>query len=125
MEVDTIPFYVAQNFYLKNTVVSIPDPKINTEEELSKYFGYAITMGENGKPTVIDFSNEFVIAIVLPVTHYEVKINSAKLWKGIDKSIRLQYRMEKGGKQSYTSRPFLLLVVDKKYNGPLEILPLQ
>jgi hypothetical protein len=80
-------------------------------------------MGQNGKPTVIDFSSQFAIALVLPVTDLATTIQPVGLEKGKDASIQVRYRIEVGSKQSYTSRPFLLLVVDKKYDGPLSMVP--
>jgi hypothetical protein len=124
MALDTIPYSIAQNYFVKNTVDSIPDHKIQTEEEFKRYFGYATTMGENGKPSVIDFSKQFAIAVVLPQTDLATTIKPVGLDKGKDKSIQLRYRIEVGSKQSYTSRPLLLLVVDKKFNGPLTLMPL-
>jgi hypothetical protein len=124
MALDTIPYSIAQNYFVKNTVDSIPDPKIETEEEFRRYFGFATTMGQNGKPSVIDFSNQFAIAVVLSLTDLATTIKPVGLDKGKDKSIQLRYRIEIGSKQSYTSRPFLLLVVDRKFNGPLTLMPL-
>jgi hypothetical protein len=123
MPLDTIPYLIAQNYFVKNTVDSVPDPKIETEEDLKEYFGFSTTMGQNGKPTVIDFSSQFAIALVLPVTDLATTIQPVGLEKGKDASIQVRYRIEVGSKQSYTSRPFLLLVVDKKYDGPLSMVP--
>jgi hypothetical protein len=117
MVVDTIPYTIAQNYFVKNTVESIPNPKIETEEALKKYFGFATTMGKDGKPSVINFSNEFAIALVLPQTDLATTIKPVLLKKEKDNSILFHYQIEIGSKQSFTSRPFLLLVVDKKYDG--------
>jgi hypothetical protein len=114
---DTIPYTIAQNYYVKNTVDTIANPKIETQKVFDTYFGMATTMGKNGKPTKIDFTKEYVIAIVLPKSDIMTSIKPISLQK--EATIVLNYKIEQGSKQSYTSRPALLLVVDKKYNGRL------
>jgi hypothetical protein len=74
-------------------------------------------MGENGKPTIIDFAKEFAIAVVLPESNVATNINPVSLKKGTDGSVVFEYKVEIGNKLSYTIRPFLLLVVDKKFDG--------
>ncbi len=117
MVVETIPFSIAQNYFVKNTVDSISNPKIDTEESFKTYFGAATKMGESGKPTVIDFTKEYAIAVVLPVSNVETNIHPVSLKKGTDGSVVFEYKVAIGNKLSYMSRPFLLLVVDKKFDG--------
>ncbi|CAN1488976.1 hypothetical protein MCETHM1_00136 [Flavobacteriaceae bacterium] len=118
---DMIPYTVAQNYFVKNTVDSIANPKIETEEAFKTYFGFATTMGKNGKPTAVDFAKEFAIALVLPKTDVATTIVPVSLKKGSDDSVVFQYKIELGDKQSYTSRPFLLVVVDKKFDGNVSL----
>lgn len=118
---NAIPYTVAQNYFVKNTVDSITNPKIETEEAFKTYFGSATTMGKNGKPTAVDFTKEFAIATVLPITDVATTIVPISLKKGSDNSLVFQYKIELGYKQSYTSRPFLLVVVDKKFDGNLSL----
>lgn len=120
---NTVPYTVAQNYFVKNTVDSIANPKIESKEVFDSYFGYATTMGKNGKPTAIDFAKEFAIAVVLPKTDIATTILPVYLKKGSDNSLVFQYKTELGDKQSYTSRPFLLLVVDKKFDGNINLKP--
>jgi hypothetical protein len=122
MAVDTIPYSIAQNYFVKNTVESIPNPKIESEETFKTYFGAAAKMGESGKPTVIDFAKEFAIAAVLPAENVATTIHPVSLKKGIDGSVVFEYKVETGNKLSYTIRPFLLLVVDKKFDGNLSFI---
>ena len=51
-----VPFEVAKNYFFKNNQVIPEYPKIVSEEEFNKLFGMATTMGEDGKPTAIDFT---------------------------------------------------------------------
>jgi hypothetical protein len=118
---DEFPFVIAKNYFVKNPVDSITNPKIESEEVFNSYFGMATTMSKNGKPTTIDFDKEYAIAVVLPTTNIATKIKPVSLKKGKDDSVVLKYEVILGNKQSYTSRPFLLLLVDKKYNGNLSL----
>ena len=61
-----VAFEVAKNYFFKNDQKIPSSPKITTAEEFGKLFGMATTMGENGKPTPIDFTKKFVLAIVQP-----------------------------------------------------------
>ena len=70
-----VAFEVAKNYFFKNDQVIPEYPKITTEEEFNKLFGMATTMGKDGKPTAIDFTKQFVLAIVLPVTDITTEIN--------------------------------------------------
>jgi len=66
-----VAFEIAKNYFFKNDQAIPTSPKITTEEDFEKLFGMATTMGEDGKPTEIDFTKKFVLAIVLPVTDIE------------------------------------------------------
>jgi len=73
-------------------------------------------MGAEGKPTTVDFSKQYVIAIIKPVTNKAVDLSVQSLTKTGD-DIILRYAQAEGEKQSFTTRPFLLLVVDNAYSG--------
>jgi hypothetical protein len=118
---DSIPYTIAQNYFVKNTVEAIENPKIETEAAFNSYFGLATTMGNNGKPTVVDFTKEFAIAIVLPKTDNATTIQPVALKKDANHSLVFEYKVAVGDKQSYTSRPFLLVLVDKKMDGELSL----
>jgi hypothetical protein len=118
---DTIPYAVAQNYFVKNTVKAIENPKIENEADFNFYFGAATTMGKNGKPTAIDFAKEFAIAVVLPKTDTATTIQPLALIQTKDQSLVFEYKVILGNKQSYTSRPFLLVVVDKKFDGNVSL----
>ncbi len=110
-----VPFEVARNYFFKNNSAILPDnPQITTEEEFNKFFGMATTMGKDGKPTAIDFSKQFVIAVVLPVTDIETEINPVKVEEKGD-SLLYSYEIKKGEKQSYSIQPVSIIILDKKY----------
>lgn len=118
---DTIPYTIAQNYFVKNTVEAIENPKIETDAVFNSYFGAATTMGNNGKPTAVDFTKEFAIAIVLPKTDNATTIQPVALKKDVNHSLVFEYKVAVGDKQSYTSRPFLLVLVDKKWEGQVRL----
>ena len=76
----------------------------------------ATVMGENGKPTAIDFSKEFVLAIVLPVTDVATEIIPLKIEEK-DKVLDYCYEVKTGEKLSYEIRPCSIIILDKKYEN--------
>ena len=117
-----VAFEVARNYFFKNNSGILPDnPQITTEEEFNKFFGMATTMGKDGKPTSIDFSKQFILAIVLPVTDIETEINPVKVEENGD-SLLYSYEIKKGEKQSYSIQPVSIIILDKKYENKTIVL---
>lgn len=117
-----IPFVEAHNYYVKNTYVGdqLSNPKITTQKDFEDIFGMATTMGNDGKPTEIDFSKQYVIAIIDKITD---KLNTLKIssLKQKDSKIVLTYEFKEGKKLSYSIQQFILLIVDNKYQGEVII----
>ena len=109
-----ITFEVAKNYFFKNGAKIPADPKITSEEMFNKLFGMATTMGKDGKPTEIDFSKQFVLAIILPVTDVATEINPVKVEEKGD-SLLYTYAVKTGEKQTYSIQPFSIIILDKKY----------
>lgn len=112
-----IPYTPIERYFVKNTVKSIENPKITTPEAFDNVFGAAAVMGEGGKPTVIDFSKQYVIAVVLPETEYATTLSPVSLQKNENGEVQFTYKVEKGEKQTYTQRPCLVILVDKAQEG--------
>jgi hypothetical protein len=112
-----IAFTVAKNYFVNNTVTKLDNPKIETAEKFNKIFGMATTMGKDGKPTEIDFSKQYVIAVILPETDLSTNVSPISLLKNTKNEITLNYKSVVGQKQSWTSRPNFAIIVDKKENG--------
>lgn len=119
---DEVPYQIAEKYFVKNT---FPDGKlqvlkINSQDKFAEIFGMATTMGANGKPTTIDFSTSFVIAIVDGVSKdtESITINSLKKEKG---KLNLTYTVSKKDdlSTSYNRRFATLLVVNNDYNFEL------
>ena len=114
-----IKYEIAKNYFVKNTVTKIDNPKNDTAEAFNQIFGMATKMGINGKPTSIDFAKKYVIAVILPETNLETIVNPISLSKNEKAQIELKYKVTLGQKQSYTTVPNFAIVVDKYENGPL------
>lgn len=116
--VNNIPFEQAKNYFVKSTFKadSLADFKIVTQKDFDATFGMASTMSTQGKPTSIDFSKQYVIAIIQPVTDKATTLTVQSLTKK-GKDIIVTYMKAEGEKQSFTTRPFLLLIIDNTYNG--------
>ena len=95
-------------------------PKISSQEEFDKIFGMATTMGENGKPTSIDFTKQYVIAVVGQVTDKSTSITVNSL-KQNGNVITLNYNQTEGEKQTSFRQPLLLLIVDNKYQADIKL----
>ena len=109
-----VAFEVAKNYFFKNNQEIPASPKITTAEEFGKLFGMATTMDKEGKPTEVDFTKQFVLAIVLPVTNLATEINPARLEEKGD-TLFYFYDAKVGEAQSYSTQPISLIILDKKY----------
>lgn len=118
-----IPFKVANRYFVKNTVkdgVSF-HPKITSQEEFEKLFGMAAIMGKDGLPTPIDFSKQYVIAVIDAVTNASVKLDAKSLVQK-ENEITLTYsRTEAKSQNSSFFRHCLIVIVDNKYKGEIKI----
>ena len=101
VESSEVAFEVAKNYFFKNDQMIPEYPKLVSEEEFTKLFGMATTMGEDGKPTAIDFTKQFVLAIVLPETDFATEIYPVKVEEKGD-SLLYSYEVKTGEKQSFT-----------------------
>lgn len=112
---EEVAFEVAKNYFFKNNQAIPASPKITTEEEFRKLFGMATTMGEDGKPTPIDFSKQFVLAIVQPVTDMATEIVPKKVMEKGD-TLFYDYDVKVGQKQSFSIQPISIIILDKRYS---------
>ncbi len=115
----TIPYTVADRYFVRNDVTGLPPATIMSDKEFEKYFGMATVMGTNGSPTKIDFNKSFVICVALAPTDIDTDLSAVSLTDTNSNKLVLRYGIKRGKKMSYTSQPLLLLVVDKKYEKPV------
>jgi hypothetical protein len=118
---ERIDFIEAKNYYLKNDYIEkeLDFVEINTQAELNKIFGAATTMGKEGTATKIDFNKYYAIAIIGSTNDDGNNLFVAGIYKSNDiVTVTVGVSpLEKGKKQTYSSRPFKILVIDKKYKG--------
>ncbi len=110
-----VPYKEARNYFFSNKAVAPDNPKIVSRSHFDHLFGMATTMGENGRPTDIDFTRQFVIAVVDSVTDINTELKPVSLVKG-SSALTFTYERKLGAKMSWSMRPILLIVVDKKYD---------
>lgn len=123
-----VPYTEAKNYFVKNTYKSIDVAvkKITTQKDFDQIFGMAATMGKEGKPTSIDFSRNYVIALIGLETnaneHPQLEIES--LIKK-ESTIVLSYITNGWSTNptpsSYTILPVKILIVSKQYNGNVSL----
>jgi hypothetical protein len=112
-----ISFTLAKNYFVKNTVAKLENPKIETAQKFNEIFGMATTMAKDGKPTEIDFSKQYVVAVILPETDLSTNVSPISLLKNTKNEITLNYKSVVGQKQSWTTQPNFAIIIDKKENG--------
>lgn len=117
-----VPYSIAKGYFVKNTFTKdyINSPQIKTKKAFDAIFGMATIMGPDGKPTEINFKTHYVIAVTEKLSEYDTQINPLSLKKKGSKII-LQCKIETGAKQTALMKPLLLLIVDKKYKGKVEV----
>jgi hypothetical protein len=116
VESSEVAFEVAKNYFFKNNQMIPENSKIVSEEEFNKLFGMATIMGEDGKPTAIDFTKQFVVAIVLPITDFATEINPVKVEEKGD-SLLYTYEVKTGEKQSFSIQPVSIIILGKEYES--------
>lgn len=120
-----IPFTLATNYFVQNTYPesALHVLKIETEEEFTKVFGAAATMGENGKPTTIDFSIQYIAAVIDETSTIASEIEVISISKA-ENSLILHVAntlKSEAKEQSFSSRPVKILILEKRFQGNLEI----
>jgi hypothetical protein len=118
-----VPFTKAENYFIKNGA-KLPDShKITNKETFDSIFGMATTMGENGKPTEIDFDKNFVIAVETGPVQKETTLIPEYLINHYDGKLVFHYAIKQGEDISYTIRPVLIIIVDKNLaNMPIKLV---
>lgn len=120
-KITDIPFVIAKNYFVNNSIKQLENSKIETEKKFNEIFGMATTTGEHGKPTRIDFTDQYVIAVLKPETDINSVIKPESLQKNEKGEIVFTYKYQTGDKQTYTILPFIAIIVDKSENGRILI----
>lgn len=121
-EAHDVPYIVADHYFLRNDVTALPQGIIQSEEQFQSLFGMAPVMGgKDALPTEIDFKKQFVIAVCVPETDRATDIKPLSL-HSTKQNLVFTYKVVTGEKRSYTIQPVLLIIVDRKYEAPLQML---
>lgn len=113
-QTSAIPFEEVNNYFFLNKADLPGSPLIDSSEQFRKLFGTATFMGKDGQPTSIDFDQEFVIAVVNPVTDRLTELTPESL-REENGDLVFTYHETMGERQSWTMQPVLLVKVDRKY----------
>ena len=111
-----ISYQIASNYFIKNTVNEAIPAKIDNQQEFDKYFEMASTMGENGTPTPVDFSKQYVIVVDHKETANRTDLEVINLENQGDDLV-LTYQVNTGEQMSFTTHPFLMVILDKNIIG--------
>ncbi|WP_028896896.1 hypothetical protein [Prevotella sp. HUN102] len=109
-----VKYSVAHNYFFNNDAEIPTALKITSRSDFERYFGESAVMGKDGEPTKIDFSRQFVIAKMLPETDRATELVPTGIAKR-GKTLRLRYTLKQGEKQTWSSIPLFILILDKKY----------
>lgn len=116
-----IPYTLAANYFVRNDVPAdaVIGKRIDTQEEFNEYFGPAATM--DSQPTPIDFANKYVIAVIALPNFREnsLQVRNLTFYRGI---VTLAYGQSAGELQSFSTRPTLIVVVDRIYDGEVLVV---
>lgn len=116
-----VPYKVANGYFVRNDVKKLPNGKISKQKDFEASFGMAAVMGNDGRPTEIDFNNQYVIVVSKPATDRFTELEPVSLKGDGDGGLVFVYRTKAGQQLSYSMQPSLVVVVDKKYRGMVSI----
>jgi hypothetical protein len=114
-----VPYKLLRNYNLKPGVINkkVKKYKITSKQEFEKYFELSSSL-RNEILEGIDFSNQYAIAVIGKATKKSVNYSIKHLrLKG--STIELSYNIDMGEKQEEKRQPYLVLVVDKEYQGEI------
>lgn len=116
----------AVNYAVRNDAPEQTARVVYDMETFDSIFTPTATMGEEGRPSLIDFGFEVVVPVVLPVTDRatELKIEDVKALtdNSGQRCLVVSYKVKRGKKLSYKMQPAKILLVGREYVGSKVIL---
>ena len=111
---------LAKGWFVRNDFPDMPlmSLVLETQASFDEVLGAAATMGPDGKPTATDFSKRFAIALIAPETDTATTLEFRSL-ESRDGQLHLAYHRILGERQSFTTRPLLLLFVERSSLAPV------
>ncbi|SEO18465.1 hypothetical protein SAMN05216436_1443 [bacterium A37T11] len=117
-KIEEVPYTLANHYFVKNNVAKVDHPKIADEKTFHEVFGAAAVMGDGGNPTPIDFNKQYAVAIVLDETDVATAIEDISVHKNTGSGqVEVNYKVKTGEKQSFTTRPTAILIINKAHEG--------
>lgn len=111
--IEHVAYKIAKNYYLRANVVTLPTSPITSHQEFESLFGMATTMGDEGRPTPIDFEKEAVLAVTFPSGPRKTDIQVERLVKQSGRTL-FSYKVIQGDTLSYEMKPVLILIVKRE-----------
>lgn len=112
-----IKFQIIENYFIRNDAKIVDFIKIESPEKFNQIFGVARTMSNFSKLRDIDFTKEYIIAMMLPETHYETNIYPVSVKKNDENKIILTFNYKIKEKRQFTVIPFFAIVIDRINNS--------
>ncbi len=109
-----IPFTEVQRYFFSGGDKSGGEFVYYSDDAFGAAFRPAAVMGKDGMPTEVDFSKEFVIAAVLPVTDIYTEVSAQSL-ETDGKELVFTYIEKSGEKQGWSMQPALIIKASKEY----------
>ena len=111
---EDVAFEVARNYFFQHGQDIPASPKITSEEDFGRLFGMAAVMGKDGQPTAIDFSRQFVLALVLPVTDRDTEVTPLKVERR-GNTLYYIYKVRTGARQSFSIQPMSIIILGREH----------
>lgn len=118
-----INYETAAHYFVKNNYSGDVSNPITSQADFDRIFGPATTMGPDGKPTVIDFSKNFVVAVIDSLTDKRVDLLPVEVDKNND-TLEVKYRKMVGETRSYRAQPNLIFIIGNENAAPVKLTEL-
>ena len=117
-----LPYKQARGYIVKKNyeVPASQYIKLESKADFDKVFIKASTIGWKGETTNIDWNKQYVIAVLQPAVEQFVSIAPTYATKQ-GEEIYIRYAELEGEEMTREYHPSMLLLVDKEYNGNINI----
>lgn len=116
----------AVNYAVRNDAPKQTARVVYDMETFDSIFTPTATMGEQGRPSLIDFGFEVVVPVIMPVTDRSTELKIQEVTAGTGKDgqqyLVVYYKVKRGKKLSYKVQPAAILLVGREYVGSKVIL---
>lgn len=123
LDEEKIKYETAAHYFVKNNVTGAVSNPVTSQADFDWIFGPAATMANDGKPTEIDFSKNFVVAVIDSLTDKKVDLIPVAVEKEHD-TLVVKYRKSIGEPRSYRAQPNLIFIIGKENEAPVKTVEL-